>query len=132
MGFGLDVLMTSKISTNWSYIVNNIFKKSALMGLMIFSSSFLSNIAHADFVSNDSKNLAQCRSLVKAEVGQVDSMKVGNIKSKARSFTANFKVVNNGERSSVKCRLAKGQTASVSCLKGNACDGVAISGVKTK
>ena len=112
--------------------MNNNFKKSALMALVFFSSSFLSNIAHADFVSNDGKNLTQCRSLVKAEVGLVDSMKVRKIKSKARSFTTSFKVINNGERSLIECRLVKGQVASISCLKGNACDGVAISGVKTK
>jgi len=96
--------------------------KLILAAVSTFSLAILStSVNAASFVSNDAQNLTQCSSLVKSQVGDVERMKTAGIKSKSRSFTVKYNVTNNGERSVVQCKLAKGKAPAVSCLKGSAC-----------
>ena len=96
--------------------------KLILAAVSTFSLAILSTSAHAaSFASNDAENLTQCSTLVKSQVGEVESIKAAGIKSKARSFTVKYKINDNGERSVVQCKLAKGKAPAVSCVKGSAC-----------
>lgn len=104
--------------------MKNLSKHIALTALFALSCVSFASTASNSFVSNDAQNLAQCRSLMNAQIGEVDQTKIANIKSKARSFTVNFKVVDGGERSVVQCKLARDQVTNVSCLKGSACSNV--------
>jgi len=105
------------------------FTKTALLATLISVSASFAILANAAFVSNDNQNLTECRELVKAEFGNVDRIKVANIKSRSHYFTAKFKVFSSGERAIVSCKLARDQVAAISCLKGDACaaNGVALS-----
>lgn len=98
-----------------------ISKKITLMAFATLFTSMLSINAHADFVSNDAKNLTHCRYLLETNIGQVERIKTANIKAKSRSFTVNYKIVNNGDRSTFQCKLQKGKDDSVICLKGALC-----------
>ena len=91
------------------------------INFLVFAALLLPVTTHAKFVNGDAKNLMECNGLVHARFGEVDFIKAANIKSKARSFTVKYKVVNDGERSKVQCKLAKGEVAVVSCLKGDIC-----------
>jgi len=101
------------------------FKKITSLTLLILSSVSFTCSANGSFTS-DANKLAQCRSLVDAKIGEVDRIKVAKIKSKARSFTVKFKIADEGERSVVQCKLARDEVASISCLKGNACNREAV------
>ena len=106
------------------------YLSKSIVVTVFFSLVTMSFTTSADvyLVSNDAKNLTECRSLVNAEVGDVERMKVVNIKSKARSFTVKFKVKYEGESSTLQCRLTRDEVASISCLKGSICnDGVVLS-----
>lgn len=100
----------------------NLKNKLILTSVTAFFVATLSlNAYAASFVSNDSENLTQCSRLVKSQVGDVSRMKTAKIKSKSRFFTVNYNINDNGERSVVRCKLARGKDAEVSCLKGNLC-----------
>ena len=99
--------------------------KLILATVTAFSLTSLSLTTNAaSFVSNDAQNLTQCSQLVKNEIGVVDSIKTSTIKSKSRSFSVQYKISDNGERSVVECKLAKGKMPEVNCLKGSVCQGV--------
>ena len=109
--------------------MNYELKKITSIALLVMFFTPAANSTETEkFISNDAVNLTQCRSLVNAEIGDVERTKVANIKSRSRSFTATFKVVDKGERSLVECKLARNKLANVRCIKGNACnDSVLVS-----
>lgn len=105
-------------------------KKITLMAIATMFASTLSVNANAGFVSDDAKNLKQCRHLLETKVGEVDRIKTSNIKSKSRSFTVKYNVVNNDARSTFQCKLQRDKVDIVTCLKGSLCssEGVASKG----
>lgn len=103
-------------------IMKNISKKIRLITFAALFTSFLSTNTYASFISNDDgANLSQCRNLVRGQFGEFERVKTRNIKSKARSFSVNFKVMNNNKKSVIQCKLKKNDEASINCLKGNIC-----------
>lgn len=76
--------------------------------------------AHAG--QTDNQNLTLCKASVQSELAGVEKVKLANLKSRRGEFQAKFRVVANGERSMVLCKLDKQQVVAISCVTGTACD----------
>jgi len=102
--------------------MKSISKKIRLITFAALFTLLLSTNTHASFISNDDgANLSQCRNLIQGQFGEFDRVKTRNIKSKARSFSVKFNVMNNNEKSVIQCKLKKNEEASINCLKGSIC-----------
>jgi len=78
--------------------------------------------------ATDNQNLTLCKASVRSELSGVKRIKVAKIRSHRGVFHAKFRVVYNGQRSIVLCKLDKEQAVVISCVRGNACEASNLAG----